>query len=734
MTPRMCAQQLSPTIRRVAWCDIEAGVVVPKRSISDPALGDWARRRVADCAWDIERPWDGVPEALRFEQHDDGTVVIEFALDDDDCLYGAADADASGLMRRGDHVHLATELHSRGRHRGVPPCPLCEERIAASAGSDDLDDDASIYGELHAPLILSTGGYGFWISNATHGAVLDLGERTADRWSFTAHAGSADIYILGPGTIADQSRVFAQLTGRVPVPPTWALGFIQSRFGYESFDEADAVIQRFRDERLPLHGVVFDVQWLDEHVNLKWNTDGFSNAVDRIASMHASGVRTVVITEPGTRTDASNYSSGVDIGAWGTDSAGAVAESGQWYAHEQIPGYREITPGHGALLNVFRESAADWWYQQHVPLIADGVDAWWLDLNEPEGSHAAISFTDVDWPTPQPLLHGHEAHNIFAIAQQRLFARRDRAHTNRRPFMLSRSGHAGSSRYGAAPWSGDVGTTWQALRVQTRLMLTAGLCGFPLYGCDLGGFHGEPEPELFARWLQAGTMFPICRAHGNMSAREPWSRGADVLEAVAPAIRLRGQLLPSLATWMYQACASGEPLVRPMLWDSPGDARYTSCDDQWMIGPLLAAPVLHAGITKRTVHFPDDASWINLWSGERHAPGSTATLDVGPSSLPVFVRAGTLLVVDGRPLERDAAAWPPSELHVWAFPDDDGMASCEYMLDDGISRDHEQGAYSLVNITHDPDQELSVERIGGAWPTPRLTLVAPRPGHVDSRD
>lgn len=731
MSARICAQQLTSSIRRVAWCDLADNSIEVSRPVADPALGDWARRRITDCDWNMNDPWEGLPAPLRFEVAEDGRVTIEFALSDGERLYGAADADASGVMRRGDHVHLATELHSRAQHRGVERCRVCEERIATSVVDDDLADGASIYGELHAPLVLSTSGFGVWISNATHGALLDLGEMHRDRWSFTAPAGAADIFVLGPGSIADQVRAFSQLTGRVPAPPVWALGYIQSKFGYESFDEVDDVIQRFRDEQLPLHGVVFDVQWLEEHVNLCWNPDGFSDPAQRIDSIHSAGVRAVVITEPGTRTDASNFSSGNDRHVWGVDGAGDVAESGQWYAHEQIPGYREVVPGHGALLNVFRESSADWWYEQHLPLISDGVDAWWLDLNEPEGSHASINFEDVDWPTPSSLLEGQHAHNIFAIAQQRLFARRDRAHTERRPFMLSRSGHAGSSRYGVSPWSGDVGTTWQSLRVQPRLMLNAGLCGFPLYGCDIGGFHGDPEPELFARWVQAGTVFPVCRAHGNMSPREPWSRGSDVLRAIAPAIRLRGQLLPSLASWMYQACDAGEPLARPMLWDSPEDDRFIACDDQWMLGPLLVAPVLHPEMTTRIVHLPHGTHWTDIWTGTMYEPGSTITIDVHAATLPIFVRSGTLIVVDTEPLMQRGTTWPPAELAVWSFPDVTGRATCDFMIDDGVSRNHEQGAYSLVRLTVDDNRNLAVDRIGGAWPTPRLTLVAPAPGNVE---
>jgi alpha-glucosidase len=740
MSSRVRFQQLAPLIRRVFAWDEEGSTAGarPEMRIADPALGDWARRRIASCAWNDEGAFEGIPVPTVFERTDTG-VRISMPLAAGERLYGAADADARGIARRGDHVHLMTEMHPRGAHRGGASCDLCADRVAADApgeAGDDLGSDRSFYSEVHAPLVISSSGYAVWISNATYGGLVDLGEADPDAWTFTAPGGAADIYVIGPAPIPELVRQFMRLTGAAPAPPTWALGIIQSKFGYWSFDEVDAVVERYAQEQLPLHGVVFDVQWLAEHVNLQWNPDGFADPRRRLAALHASGVRTTVITEPGTRADTENGREGMKIDAWGVDDNGSVIDSRQWYACEQIDGYRPITPTTGLLLNPFRDAVADWWYEQHLHLIDDGVDGWWLDLNEPEGTYGSVNFPDVDWPTPGPMLRGADAHNMFAIAQQRMFARRDRSHTDRRTFMLSRSGHAGSHRYGISPWSGDVGSTWQALRVQPRLMLTAGLCGFSLYSCDIGGFHGEPEPELFARWIQAGTVFPVCRLHGAMSDREPWSRGTDSLAAAAPSLRLRGQLLPSIASWMYHAVASGEPMVRPMLWEDPDDSRFHHCDDQWMFGPLLAAPVLHPGIESRTVHFPAGNDWFDLWSGERHAGGDSTEVSVASDSLPLYVPGGTVLLADPLPLERRGMSWPPAEIEVWAFAGSDGSASSEFVFDDGYSRAHEQGAYSSVRVTVTANgastdaPKLAVDRLSGAWPLPSLRLARPHPGAI----
>jgi len=244
-------------------------------------------------------------------------------------------------------------------------------------------------------------------------------------------------------------RSFTRLTGRASLPPTWALGFLQSRFGYESFDHAEAAVKGFAERQLPVHGLVFDVQWLEDHVNLRWNPDGFLEPRTRLAALAAEGVRTIVITEPGTRDDASNFAAGEAIDAFAVNGTGELYDAGLWFAHKAMEGYREITPARATLVNVFREDVADWWYDQHLPLLDVGVDAWWLDLNEPEEVGHDVRFRNIDWPAARDNLPGPTAHNLFAIAQQRAFARRDRLHTNRRPFMLSRCASTGSQRYGA---------------------------------------------------------------------------------------------------------------------------------------------------------------------------------------------------------------------------------------------------------------------------------------------
>ncbi|MEO6866799.1 MAG: glycoside hydrolase family 31 protein, partial [Gaiellales bacterium] len=602
--------------------------------LPDPALGDWGRARIATEPVEEHSTLAAAlgSSAVPLEQlvhTEDGRVRIRVPLTAGERLYGAYDADAERFERRGEHVHLVNEIHPRGQHLMAGACDHCDAVELRDSPELEIGEGSSNYAELLLPFVISSSGWGIYVSNAWHGAVLDLGDVDPDFLSYEAPDGHADVYVFGPADPAQLAAEFVRLTGHQPLPPTWALGFLQSRFGYESFDHVHRTLDRFEQEQLPVHGVVFDVQWLEDHVNLRWDPEHFADPGANLKRIAERGVRSIVITEPGTKSGASNHAAGVERDAFAKRPDGSEFDSEQWYAKRGIDGYRNIEPTTGALLNVFSEDAADWWYDQHIPLLEQGVDAWWLDLNEPEDVTADVQFPDADWPASRELLTGAEARNSFAIAQQRLFARRDRANSDRRPFVLTRSGSAGSQRYGAAPWTGDVGATWEDLRVQPRLMLLAGMCGIPLSGSDIGGFNGDPGPELFARWMQLGAVSPIFRAHGCMRDREPWSQGPETLEAVRASLVLRAQLLPSIATWTWQALRTGQPFVRPMLLGplgtEPGsehaatfanDARWQDVDDQFWFGPLLAAPVLEAGVRVRRVELPE-GEWVDIWSGTR---------------------------------------------------------------------------------------------------------------------
>jgi alpha-D-xyloside xylohydrolase len=222
--------------------------------------------------------------------------------------------------------------------------------------------------------------------------------------------------------------------------------------------------------------------------------------------------------------------------------------------------------------------------------------------------------------------------------------------------LLSRSAWAGSQRFGAALWSGDVPATWASLRAQVRAGLNVAIAGIPWWTTDIGGFHGgDPDSaeyrELLVRWFQYGVFCPLLRLHGFRDPRPPfgpemtggpneaWSYGGEALVAISAALRLRERLRPYLMDQMRVAHEQGVPPMRPLFVDFPADARTWQVDDQFLLGPdLLVAPVLEAGATARPVYLPEGACWTDAATGERHPGGMRVEASAPPDRIPLFLR------------------------------------------------------------------------------------------------
>ena len=284
--------------------------------------------------------------------------------------------------------------------------------------------------------------------------------------------------------------------------------------------------------------------------------------------------------------------------------------------------------------------------------LADGIRVFWLDASEPELNPAQ----------PANLaLHagpGAEVAGIYPRDNARLFAEGMAAAGQDPTVLLCRSAWAGSQRYGAAVWSGDIPATWDSLRRQVRAGLNIAISGIPWWTTDIGGFHGgDPaDPayqELIVRWFQYGAFCPLFRLHGDRLPRVPtghamtggpneaWSYGDVAYERIAAVLRLRERLRPYIHQQMRAAAERGLPPMRPLFVDFPHDPRAWQAEDQFLFGPdLLVAPVLEPGATEREVYLPAGRSWTEAATGASHAGGATVTVPLTLDRIPVFVAEG----------------------------------------------------------------------------------------------
>jgi alpha-glucosidase len=441
------------------------------------------------------------------------------------------------------------------------------------------------------------------------------------------------------GSLPEVLDAFTALTGRPAVPPRWAFGFHQARWGYGSAAAVREVWEGFARHDLPLSAIHLDIDHMDAFRNFTFGSDW--EGIDAlVAAMAADEVRTVVIVDAGVaRVEGyPQHDEGLAGGHFCRTPEGDPFEGVVW-------------PGPTLFPDFTAEPTRRWWGDQLAFYAEKGVAGYWHDMNEPACFAASGAKTfplsvrhDLDG---RPADH-RTAHNVYGTQMCRAsYEGLLRLQPDRRPFLFSRSGWAGQQRYGGH-WSGDIEADWSALPGTIHQAFGFGLGGVGYYGSDIGGFTGEPSPELFTRWFQLCSFMPFFRTHCafHLPRREPWEWGEEVVQRLRTALRTRYRLLPYWYTLALAAGHDGAPLVRPLAWADPV---LRHVDDQFLLGDdVLVAPVLSEGAASRRVTLPA-GTW---YDGDTGAPVTgEVVVAAGPDRIPWFLRAGSVLpteeVVDG---------------------------------------------------------------------------------------
>jgi alpha-glucosidase len=356
--------------------------------------------------------------------------------------------------------------------------------------------------------------------------------------------------------------------------------------------------------------------------------------------LHDQGVKLVTILDPGVKVDPGFdlYRQGLEAGMFCSLPGGHPLVGLVW-------------PGNTVFPDFTNPKVRKWWGKQYSGLLAEGVDGFWHDMNEPESFSASGDMT-----LPLATCHSlegrggdhHQAHNLYGFLMNRAgYEGLLRHRPERRPWIISRAGWAGSSRY-AWNWTGDIESTWEGLRLTIAMVLNLGLSGQPFSGVDIGGFTGDPEAELYLRWFQAAAFLPFFRTHSAVGTarREPWVYGEPYTSIIRQALQLRYRLLPYLYTLAREAAETGHPLVRPLFWNDLTDRRLWEIDDTFLLGDaLLVAPVLESGMSTRKLVLPP-GPWYDFWEDHLLQDSDTLNLPVSLDHIPVLVRAGKVLTLE----------------------------------------------------------------------------------------
>jgi alpha-glucosidase len=539
-----------------------------------------------------------------------------------------------------------------------------------------------------------------------------------------------DVYLLAGPTPKDVLRRYADLTGRPFLPPLFALGAQQSRWGYESDAEVRAVVRGFRSRGLPLDVVYLDIDHMEAYRVFTFDRARFPDPAGLTRELAGEGVRVVTIVDPALKVAPgwAPYDEALDKGYLVELDRGGPLVGAVWPEPAVFP-------------DLTRPEVQRYWGDLQRALLDAGVSGVWNDMNEPacfsvaespglpmpSGGTAPGSSAPLGSTLPDEARHGTrrhlEVHNAYGLGMARAaFEGLSRHAPGRRPFVLTRAAYAGIQRY-AALWTGDFGSQWHHLEATLPMLLGLGLSGVPFVGADVPGFVGDASGELLVRWTQAMVFAPLCRNHSARGTRsqEPWRFGEPWLSHVRRAYELRYRLMPALYTAMVDAHETGLPALAPLVLEHPGDADALAADDELLLaGALLVAPVVRPHQTRRMVYLPRGRYRPLDFDLEAAGPdedgGRHVIADAPLDRAPMYLAAGRGFAATGPALHTTTAEWGAVEWHL--FPTTDGVAEASLYEDAGDGRAGEgpEGTRTRVRVEKSARGLRVTRTISGAPP------------------
>ncbi|MFL6275927.1 MAG: glycoside hydrolase family 31 protein [Blastocatellia bacterium] len=550
--------------------------------------------------------------------------------------------------------------------------------------------------------------YGIFFDNS-YRSHFDFGASSQEYIAWSAEGGEMNYYFFnGPSMQKIISR-YTDLTGRMPMPPMWALGHQQSRWSYYPQAVAEYIVRRYREEDLPLDVLYLDIHYMQGYRIFTWDTSRYPDPKAFTDKLRQQGVKVIPIVDPGVKYQPP--AKGV------TDAAVApelTSQDKSYYVYNQgvAKDYfvrrkngdlyvGEVWPGKAVFTDFTREDVRRWWGDLFRAYTDNGVAGIWTDMNEPSDfvDKSGESQTDLIFDDEgERSLYGKNR-NVFALLMARAtYEGLLRLQPNLRPYVITRAGYAGYQRY-STMWTGDNTATWETLQLSIPMYTTMGLSGVPFIGGDVGGFIGRTNAELLTRWYEAGFLAPMLRNHQQIDTydHEPWRFGKAYEGIIRKYLKLRYRLLPFLYTQLEDAHRTGLPIFRPLVLNYQNDANVLSLDDEFMIGTdLLVAPVMKPDMTSRRVYLPE-GEWVDYWTNERFKGGALIQADAPIDVVPMYVRAGAVIPMG--PEMNYVGEKPFDPLTLTIYPDAKGEATASVYEDDGTTQAYQRGAFRRTQVS-----------------------------------
>ena len=590
-----------------------------------------------------------------------------------------------------------------------------------------------------------------------------------------------DYYFIAGQNFDEVISGYRTLTGKASLYPKWVLGFWQSRERYKTSAEIEETLGEFRRRHIPIDNIVQDWNYWTENQwgSHQFEPSRFPNPQAMLDSVHAMHGRFMISVWPKFYVNTDNYKA-LDAKGWMYTQA-VKDDIHDWVG----PGYV------GGFYDAYDAGARKMFWQQMDDALYTGlskgsmvngqysmVDAWWMDASEPNVRDCTPMWYRKALCGPTALGTSTEYFNAYSTVNADAIYNGQRSvwkgkQDEPRVFLLTRSGFAGEQRFSTATWSGDIGTRWEDMRAQMTAGLNYSMSGIPFWGMDQGGFCVENRyvaaqqlydrtgqenedlkewRELQTRWNQFGTFIPLFRSHGQWPLREIWNIAPDEHPAYKSFVyydQLRYRLMPylySLAGWAH---FKDYTLMRALVMDFNGDPNVLDIGNQWMLGPaLMACPVGYYKARNRSVYFPQQCGWYNLYTGEkvmdseaienRESVNRKLIVDAPYEQIPVFVREGAIIPFGPQMEWSDEK--PAELINLYVYAGQDG----EFQLyeDEGTNYNYEKGKYATIDIRYDDQtRTVSFGQRNGQFPgmlkQRRFNVVlitgdAPRPLNLDN--
>ncbi|HEX2838499.1 MAG TPA: TIM-barrel domain-containing protein [Phycisphaerales bacterium] len=640
--------------------------------------------------------------------------------------------DDKGVTRHGARIKLptGTSLYGAGEATG----PLLRNGRKITAWNTDAygygREAESLYKSHPWVLCVRPDGSAFGVlADTTYRCEMDCAATNSDELVFTSDGPSFPIVIIEGAHPAEVVQGLGKLTGVMPLPAKWTLGYHQCRYSYFPEARAREIAKNFRDRHIPCDVIWYDIDYYESFRCFTFDRGYFPDPKKLNADLLKDGFHNVWMINPGikSREDSSPAEPpAAERAKEPADLRAAREAEKEKFRRLRDDGLKhdvyvknaagktyegEVWPGWCYFPDYTSPAVREWWGPWYKPFMDEGVTGVWNDMNEPavfnvqsktmplDNRHAGDPTLIAPSGKPQgDAAAGDHAryHNVYGLMMVKGTREGIQASApDKRPFVLSRATYIGGQRYHAG-WSGDNSATWYHMEDSVPMTLSMGLSGFSFYGPDIGGFAGDGDGELFERWLGFGSLLPFCRGHtgkGNID-KEPWAFGAEVEETSRLALQRRYRLLPYIYTLYQEASTSGLPVVRPLFFVEPANPVLRAEDDAFLLGgDLMIVPQMVPDRTRVAVMPTNFSDWRELsWLPPADAGNTTKGPDNQNPDLPkLFVRPGAIIPTG--PVTEFVTQKSIDPLILIVNPAADGTATGALYEDQGDGYAYEKGDY-----------------------------------------